>query len=52
MDAATAMMVFFSCSPGVADCREVQGAHAYESAAACRQALPSVLQSMNNTAAM
>ena len=49
MDAATAMMVFLSCSPGVTDCREVLGARAYESTAACRQALPSVLQSMNNT---
>jgi hypothetical protein len=49
MDAATALMVLLSCSPGGAHCREVQGAHAYESAAACREALPSVLQSMKNT---
>ena len=49
MDASIAMMVFLSCAPGAVDCREIQDAHAYNSAAACREALPSVLQSMNGT---
>ena len=49
MDAAVAMMVFLSCAPGAVDCREIQGARSYKDAATCREALPSVLQSMNKT---
>ena len=49
MDGALAMMVFLSCAPGAVDCRELQGAYSYEDPAACREALPAVLKSMNKT---
>ena len=49
MDGTLAMMVFLSCAPGAVDCREIQGAHSYQDPAACREALPAVLKSMNRT---
>ena len=47
MDVATAMMVFLSCSPGSDACQEILGTRTYQDSAACREALPAVLQSMN-----